>query len=241
MTRLTRLALAATLSFAVAACGSNSRDGGDPTPDAGSCTPSCTGATCGQADGCGGQCVGTCGGGGTCNTTTFTCETEQPECAVAETLGTVTLTTQEAVTDVNAPGEYVEFTGPINTDTKPDLFSIELYAGLEGSLFEGGLAEGTYEITGAEAQYQTCSICVFLIGDVDQQAQTSGGRYLATGGSITLTSVEGRLTGTLSNATFTQVDINDEFVSTPSDSGCTATLASTSFDAEIAEEDLFGE
>ena len=234
-THLTRLALAAVVALAAAACGGDARDPSDGQPDAGTCTPSCGGATCGQGDGCGGKCVGTCGGGGVCNETTFTCEVENT-CEVADALGTPTLAGQEAVADEAAPDEYVNLVAKLNGDAKPDMLSIELYAFMEGTLFEEGLRTGTFEISGDEAQYATCSICVFVWGNVDEAAQSSAADYFLTGGTVELTSVEGQLSGTITNATFTKVDISDEFVSTPHVSGCTAGLERVAFDTEISLE-----
>jgi hypothetical protein len=121
----------------------------------------------------------------------------------------------------------IVFEGELNADELPDLFALQLYDGF--GVFTDGIVPGTYEITGDEAQFATCGLCALLI--------TDGGEadaYLATSGSVTITSVSPNLTGTVTNLTYTHVDIDENDTSTPNASGCESDIAALAFDAVVA-------
>jgi hypothetical protein len=121
---------------------------------------------------------------------------------------------------------------------KPDLVEIELWDGL--GAFEGGVAaNGTYEITGDETQVVTCGICLYIYSDatvVDGEVVDSEKDYIATGGSITVDSVTGNLTGSLTDVTFTEIDWTSENGS-PLEDGCTTSIPSATFDVAITVEE----
>lgn len=144
-------------------------------------------------------------------------------CTAAATYGDEALLNPVAQ-QVNAG--LIVFEGELNADALPDLFALQLYDGF--GVFTDGIAPGTYEITGDEAQFATCGLCALLITDGGEADS-----YLATSGSVTITSISPNLTGTVTNLTYTHVDIDDNDTSTPSASGCQSDIAALSFDAVV--------
>ena len=109
-------------------------------------------------------------------------------------------------------------------------FVVELYDDY-GLFAATGFRTGTFPLTGTEAQYSTCGLCV-LVHEPDAQGVTTA-KFLATGGTVTLASFSGRLTGTVTNLTLQHVDIAASFVSTPHPDGCTTAIDSITFDVPI--------
>jgi hypothetical protein len=134
------------------------------------------------------------------------------------------------------PSNYLFFDGFLNQAANPDLLEIELVSGY--GVFVDGLKAGTFKLTGDELDYGTCGLCVRLLSKVDPASWEANQYYMATGGTVTLSSVMGQLAGTLSNVTFTHVDIDQStLVSTPLDDGCNSRASSVSFEAEMAAPD----
>ncbi len=102
-----------------------------------------------------------------------------------------------------------------------DSFFLKLNTGK--GVFAGGLAPGTYPLTGAELGSTTCGACVNIIADiVTGQGPTKF--YFATGGTLTLTATQPPA-GSLSNVTFHEVSSGGSMVPM----GCTARIDSMSF------------
>jgi hypothetical protein len=142
---------------------------------------------------------------------------------------------QAAYNDAADPAGGEHWYGPLNQDAKPDLATVELYSG--AGAFQTGLTTGTFQLTGDELNYATCSLCVLVWANVTTQGSQmqAAQQYLATGGSVTLTAVSGRITGTLSNVTFRHVTIDQQtWQSTPAADGCQTQIGSLSFDAPIS-------
>lgn len=133
-------------------------------------------------------------------------------CGVASTLGDLGLlagiagsvvqsgTTADRISWVQAPlpGTAMQAT--------PDLLMVELWDGF--GVFGGGVARaGTFTLTGAETDYDTCGVCVLLAANVANN--TPAKLLLATSGTVTITSVGsaiGQTTrATLDNATFVEI------------------------------------
>jgi hypothetical protein len=91
-------------------------------------------------------------------------------------------------------------------------------------VFTGGLANGTFSIAGADAQYANCGLCVHILADI---ATGSGPAkfYFADSGSVTLTNTA-MPTGTLTNVHLREVNImTGAFVA----DGCESTISSMTF------------
>jgi len=119
----------------------------------------------------------------------------------------------------------------LNQDTAPDEIQLELYAANGG--FGADIVAGTYQITGDDAQYKTCGICVRIFTDIDAQ-NNSVDDYFASAGTVTLSSVSGaNFAGTLANIKFDHVTIASDFTSTPV-GDCTAMLTSGTMGTTLA-------
>ena len=86
-----------------------------------------------------------------------------------------------------------------------DSFFIKLNTG-KGA-FTGGLANGTFPITGADASSPTCGLCVNIIADI-VAGQGPTKFYQAQAGSITLTATTATsVAGTASNIVLREVSV----------------------------------
>jgi hypothetical protein len=92
-------------------------------------------------------------------------------------------------------------------------------------VFSGGVAPGTYTISGVDAGFSTCGLCVHIVADiVSGQGPTKF--YFADTGSVTLTSTTTPVSGSAQNVHLREVDISSgQFVA----NGCTATIDSVTF------------
>lgn len=222
MKNLLGVVVMAVLVFFALGCGS------DAKPGNGACAPACDGKNCGDSDGCGGKCAGTCPADMECNAQTFVCAART--CTAPKSYGSLaTITGTAATDDVSVPTSILFFS-EINADALPDALSIQLMTGK--GVFAGGLKTGTFQLTGGELNYETCAACVLLNSDIDYAVGKTTAIYMATGGTLTLAAVSGRLMGSLSNATFEHVTLDSNtFRTTPVGDGCTTAITSVAFDA----------
>jgi len=122
------------------------------------------------------------------------------------------------------------------------ILDIELYAGY-GGFGSGDIKNGTYTISGADAAFSTCGICGLLLADVTVTGSGSsamlnvGTFYSADSGSITLTSVTGTLSGSLSNVHFIHVNKTSQGgpADPPAADSCASVIASGSFSATLQQ------
>jgi hypothetical protein len=127
----------------------------------------------------------------------------------------------------------IEWSTPIGAAAPTRRLELGLYRGYGVfSSGTGNLRTGTFTLTGDELQYATCGLCLTL-RELDQGATVA--RYMATGGTVTLSSISGQLTGTITNATFQHANIatGPSFMSTPHPDGCTTAVGSMTFDVTI--------
>ena len=191
--RFSKPTVAATVAATVyvIACGGG---GGGKVVDSGIKLIDSTGG--GQMDG---SAAGTCNAMASYGAANFTMQ-------VAGTKGSGT-------TGSNA--HFEEWDGLLNAD--PDALVLELYAGF-GGFGSGDIRPGTYQLTGSDAQYASCGICLRLFTDLTGSGSQTMAKdqYFATGGSITLTTTTGsNFSASLSNVTMTHVTIGSDFTSTP--------------------------
>jgi hypothetical protein len=102
-----------------------------------------------------------------------------------------------------------------------DTFFVKLTTGK--GVFTGGVAPGTYTISGADAGYLTCGLCVHIIADITSSGPSKF--YFADAGSVTLT-MAGPVVGSAQNLHLAEIDINS---GTKVAGGCEATIDSISF------------
>lgn len=111
----------------------------------------------------------------------------------------------------------------VTLDPGPPRDTFYIYLKTGKGVFAGGLANGTYPISGTEADYNNCGMCVSIIADIVTGSGPSK-FYFADGGSVTLTNTNPP-TGSLSNVTMHEVTS----AGTAVNSGCTASITSMSF------------
>lgn len=140
----------------------------------------------------------------------------------------------QGTAQANTAATFIAYYGELNTDPMQDVLSIQLYAGYGVFTGDAGVRPGTYTLSGDETNFATCGACVQIFADVNPDGGAGGERYMATGGTLTLTSTQGTLTGSLSNANLVEVTVDpNTFVSTPVPNGCTSSISSASFTAPI--------
>lgn len=131
-----------------------------------------------------------------------------------------------------ADADFIGVDTTLNTDATPDLLSVELYPGF--GVFPGKVMAGVFELTGDELDYATCGACVLIYTDADG----AGGvvdAYMATGGTLTITSLT-PFAGTISNATFTHVTLDEDTnTSTPVGDCDSAAIGDAQFSATATE------
>lgn len=144
-----------------------------------------------------------------------------PGCTIPASLGTVS---PRMPTITSAPGE-LHYADPLNGDAKPDIFKLVLISG-RGAM-TGGIAPKTVQLGGVESKYATCGACVEIFSDVDS-SNNFAAFFLASSGTLTITSVSPHLTGTLTDATLIHLDDNDAVVDS-----CTTHVDSLAFDIAV--------
>src|SRR5262245_5459839 len=213
----------------VVGCGSSVKQGGerqDCYPN-GTCNMGlvCLSNTCvnpgGGGSGGGG---GTMGGGGTGG------GGGSAACLTAANHGALGSVTAPAA--VLTDTTYIDWTLPLEAGTPRDEFNIQLFSGL--GVFTTGFRTGTFTLSGDDLNYGTCGLCVLIYENIDAATTAYRGVYLATSGTVTLTSVSGTLAGGASNLKFQHVNIDQNTsVSTPDSDGCRSAIDSVSFNVPI--------
>lgn len=152
-------------------------------------------------------------------------------CTVATSLGTVAPLAQMAQDDVDPPNSLV-YTAGLNADALPDGLAIQLSSGF-GAFKTMRIGPGTFPLSGDESSMVSCGICMRIRSNIDSH-DSAEAVYMPLSGSMTITSVSGNFTGTLTNVLFRQVDIDGaNLMTTDSPSHCKATIGSLAFDKAI--------
>jgi hypothetical protein len=103
-------------------------------------------------------------------------------------------------------------------------FEIDLYDGY-GAFKAAPAAPGSYTIQGEDADPLDCGLCVYLTFATDEWYWS----LQATGGTVQIDTVDGRLKGTASGLTFKELsDVDEGYM----EGGCAATIDSVPFDTE---------
>lgn len=153
-------------------------------------------------------------------------DTGPVSCLVAQDYGALGVldgfvNTGSDVTDV------VTYIAALDGASAPDLLWVELYNGY--GVFENGIKPGTYQLTGDELDYAMCGACVTLTANYNMTTGEWQQDYMATGGTLTITEVEPRVIGTLSNVTFNRAVFEQSGQTLYDD--CTSAVTSGEFDA----------
>jgi hypothetical protein len=157
-------------------------------------------------------------------------------CGATPAYGTVTPMDEIATRSADTNPEEIYYDAAMNTDTKFDDLSLQLFKGL-GAFTTGEIVPGVVALSGAETNYETCGACVLIYVDLDPDNDfADDGVYMASGGTINLMTLSPNIKGTLSNVQFTHVTIDaDTFHSTPV-GDCQATVTSMAFDFPVTTD-----
>ncbi len=154
------------------------------------------------------------------------------ECPAGEMGAVASLTDPEAYND---PLEEAEdgprmryLWGTINETTD---FEIDLYDGY-GAFKSTPAAPGTFTIQGEDADPIDCGLCVYVNFWTDDWYWP----LQATGGTVTIEEVNGKLKGTASGLSFKELSDTGEGYMESSDGGCGATIESIPFDTSYTAE-----
>ncbi len=107
-----------------------------------------------------------------------------------------------------------------------ELVSVGIQLMPERGVFSNGIVTGTYVLQGEELDIDTCATCVSLVVDTGAPPPDC---YFATGGTLVLSSVQGRMIGHLDAASFVQVECS----TWKSPGSCTTSIEYLSFDEQI--------
>lgn len=146
---------------------------------------------------------------------------------------------EQEATDYPATGSGDEatlhnifFIAPLDADEPGDYLYIDLYE--QYGAFEGGdIATGNFAIAGDDTRYSSCGACIMIGADVTADGDVDDW-YVAGGGVLNLTSVTGRLTGSLQNVTLHRfiTDADGNASDTPT-YDCMTRIPSLSFDTPL--------
>lgn len=129
---------------------------------------------------------------------------------------------------------------PLEAAPPSDILIVEFYTGFAPFGTSGAptaVVPGTYQISGDQLNYATCGVCVRIGTNADTQGYEDD--YLATGGTVTVTTADSRVGGTLafsvSNLTFEHVTIDENtFQSTPVGDGCNSAIGDATHTSTLA-------
>ena len=142
-------------------------------------------------------------------------DANQAQCLVKGSYGAV-----GSVTGVQTAGDGT-MSATLEAGPPRDAFFIKLVNGQ--GVFAGGLATGTFTISGVDADYNNCGLCVHIIADI-VAGQGPAKFYFAKSGTVTLTSTT-KVAGSAMNLHFNEVNLMTGAVIP----GCEATMTSISF------------
>jgi hypothetical protein len=129
----------------------------------------------------------------------------------------------------------VSWAGRMDPNAPPDLVELILKEGKNP--YGTAIEPGTVQLTGEQTDWATCGACALIITDVtpmgDSVVYTDV--YLATGGTLTLTSVTDTIEGTITNATFTHVVASGTTLVKAND-GCDVSMPMVTIDSTIAAQ-----
>ena len=98
---------------------------------------------------------------------------------------------------------------PINNETAFDVLALDLFRGYTAFTQPDEIRTGTFTIGPEDAKYDTCGICIIIYANVDRTTFRETQTYMADSGTLTLTSVNGRVSGSMANVHFRHVNIDD--------------------------------
>jgi hypothetical protein len=161
--------------------------------------------------------LGACGGE---SSTTPDAPANQPDANQAQCLVKSSYGAVGSVTGVQTAGDGT-VSATLEAGPPRDAFFIKLVNGK--GVFASGLQTGTFTISGVDADYNNCGLCVHIIADIVAGSGPSK-FYFANSGTVTLTSTT-KVAGSAMNLHFNEVNLTTGAVIP----GCETTMTSISF------------
>jgi hypothetical protein len=109
-----------------------------------------------------------------------------------------------------------------------DVVFVQLKGG-KGAFAGRDPAPGTYPLSGAELDYNTCGVCVTVIGDI-VAGQGPTQFYFQRAGTVTITQTSPRLVGSVAGMEFLELDLTTEELIRD---GCETAVGGLSFDEAL--------
>jgi hypothetical protein len=169
-------------------------------------------------------------GGGAADGGGGTSDGEPSSCTAAASYGAATISDPhaEALRTGDNPPYYVTGTGYLGTASPRDRLELRL---------QGTVPPGTYDLTGGPYTSFSCTTCLFVQTDfVEGGAEptwdggTSVDDYIATSGTLVISAISPSLQFQLEDVVLEEVEISGDLIE-PSTSGCSTTIASTTYSA----------
>ena len=177
----------------------------------------------------GDQLDGSSGDGGGVDANTITVDAPPVACLADSTYGTVGALINPSAT--NQQDMVIMGRGDLNADV--DAIQIELYKGF--TVFPDTITVGSFAIEGDELNYRTCGVCLRILTAEAQDPVNS--TYMATAGTVDITSVAGNLTLTATNVSFEHVVLDTAtFDTTPHPDGCVSEITNLTFDQMLVTQ-----
>lgn len=132
----------------------------------------------------------------------------------------------------------LDLTGNLDAVT---VLEITLYPGTGDFPGSAVAPESDRSLAGSDAQFATCGTCVLVYGGVSTSSGVpiAGATYLASGGTISVTSTTPTFAGTLTDVTLARVHIDEQTnESVPVGDGCTTSVPSLAFSADVGSATL---
>ena len=161
-------------------------------------------------------------------------------CSIAADLGSpagLTFTGILRDQDPAAPGvKFIDLVAISDQGPPVDAINVQLWPGF--GPFDPALAVGSFPIAGDEANFYLCGACALLIGDFDPMTNMTAQDYVASSGTINITTagtaVGETIEGSIDNMVYREVTFDDDNqVQTDVANGCTVNITTVPFTATL--------
>lgn len=144
-----------------------------------------------------------------------------------------TFNDQNGAAETGDGNETANLSGLAALNMDPDFLFVDLWEGY--GVFTGGITTGTFTIEGDEASPADCGACVSIYADIvlTGNSLTAADIYAATGGTLTISSINDTFEWSLSNVTLQHVASVVGGQPTAVESDCTTTVTNATFNATI--------
>jgi hypothetical protein len=144
------------------------------------------------------------------------------------TLGTLAAATAQQLNVAGSQGALHDYKLFAGVPGAPNDYVMVYLVDNKGPFVGKAVTAGTYTISGADTNLETCGVCVIALGDVDPTTKLAKEVYLAQSGSVTIDSVGAagaQLSASVTGAALSHWDLTAKAVATDT---CTTSLGTAS-------------